>query len=143
MNYNFFKILRVNTYSEDIEIKHCRKLGEEIVNFTNDNDDLETKVFTKYQEIEVRSYDSTLKTKTKDLRKETVKEITQEEFEEMLLKAMNKEDERIQSAHREFEKYGDELNEMSLLATELRLQQVKEAEPAIVLDELAEEPKEK
>ena len=119
MNYNFFKILRVNTYSEDIEIKHCRKLGEEIVDYTDENGDKKTRVFTKYQEIEVRSYDSTLKTKTKDLSNDTVKEITREEFEEMLLKAMNRKDERLQSTNRELQKYGDELNEMSLLAKHL------------------------
>lgn len=126
MNYNFFKILRVNTYSEDIDIKFCRKLGEETVDYTDENGDKKTRVFTKYQEVEVRTYDSTLKTKTKDLSKDTIKEISQEEFQEELLKAMNRKDERLQSTNREFQKYSDELSEMSLLATELRLQAQKE-----------------
>lgn len=128
MNYNFFKTLRVNTYSEDIDIRYCRKLGEETVDYTDENGDTKTRVFTKYQEVEVRSYDATLKTKIKDLSKDAVKEISGEEFAEELLKAINRKDERLQSANRELQKYGDELNEMSLLATELRLLEAKEEE---------------
>ena len=128
MNYNFFKTLRVNTYSEDIDIRYCRKLGEETVDYTDENGDTKTRVFTKYQEVEVRSYDATLKTKIKDLSKDAIKEISGEEFAEELLKAINRKDERLQSANRELQKYGDELNEMSLLATELRLLEAKEEE---------------
>ena len=128
MNYNFFKTLRVNTYREDIDIRYCRKLGEETVDYTDENGDTKTRVFTKYQEVEVRSYDATLKTKIKDLSKDAIKEISGEEFAEELLKAINRKDERLQSANRELQKYGDELNEMSLLATELRLLEAKEEE---------------